>query len=124
MIKFVHKGSFDKTEAFLKRNNPMNIADILRRYGEAGVEALRANTPVDSGKTADSWSYELVEDKTGYHIYWRNSHFNKGVSIAILIQYGHGTGTGGYVEAIDYINPAIKPIFDEMADSAWREVTR
>ena len=124
MIKFVHKGSFKNTEAFLNRNKNMEIRDILDRYGREGVEALKANTPIDSGKTADSWGYEIVEDSKGYRIYWTNTHFNKGVNIAILIQYGHGTGTGGYVEGRDFINPAIRPIFDNMAESAWKEVTR
>ena len=124
MIKFVHKGSFKNTEAFLNRNKKMDVYKILTSYAEQGVEALRENTPKDSGETADSWSYEIVESSRGYRIYWRNSHVNKGIPIAILIQYGHGTGTGGYVQGRDFINPAIQPIFDKIADEAWKEVTK
>lgn len=124
MIKFVHKGSFKNTEAFLNRNKKMDVYKILTSYAEQGVEALQENTPKDSGETADSWSYEIVESSRGYKIYWRNSHVNKGIPIAILIQYGHGTGTGGYVQGRDFINPAIQPIFDKIADEAWKEVTK
>lgn len=124
MIKFVHRGSFKNTEAFLKRNEKMEVLSILRRYGQEGVEALRESTPKDSGETANSWSYEIRETSQGYRIYWSNSNVNKGVPIAILIQFGHGTGTGGYVEGRDYINPAIQPIFDKIADDAWKEVTK
>lgn len=123
MIKFVHKGDFKNTEAFLKRNEKLDIDSILNYYGAKGVEALSAATPKDSGETASSWSYEIVKSNGKMRIYWRNSHVNKGIPIAILIQYGHGTGTGGYVEGRDFINPAIRPIFDSMADDAWREVT-
>lgn len=124
MIKFVHKGSFKNTETFLKRNEKMEVLSILQKYGQEGVEALRESTPKDSGETANSWSYEIRETSQGYQIYWSNSNINKGVPIAILIQFGHGTGTGGYVEGRDYINPAIQPIFDKIADDAWREVTK
>jgi len=124
MIKFVHRGDFKKTEEFLKRNRKIEIRQILNYYGQKGVEALRDATPKDTGKTADSWNYEITEDDKGYHIYWNNTSKNKGVQIAILIQYGHGTGTGGYVQGRDFINPAIRPIFDEIADTAWREVTK
>ena len=123
MITFVHKGNFKNTEEFLKRNKKIQIMKILQSYGQLGVEALADNTPVDSGETAKSWSYEIVEDSEGYRIFWRNSHVNKGLPIAILIQYGHGTGTGGYVEGRDFINPALRPVFDNMADAAWKEVT-
>lgn len=123
MIKFIHKGSFKNTEAFLKRNEQLKIEDILTKYGEEGVNALSEATPKDTGETASSWSYEIVKDSKGYRIYWRNSHVNEGIPIAILIQYGHGTGTGGYVQGRDFINPAMQVIFDNLADSAWREVT-
>ena len=123
MIRFVHRGDFRHTEEFLKRNKKIQIMNILTAYAQKGVEALSDNTPVDSGETARSWSYEIVEDSEGYRIFWRNSHVNQGIPIAILIQYGHGTGTGGYVEGRDYINPALQPVFDEMADAAWKEVT-
>lgn len=124
MIKIIQKGNFNNTERFLKRNKKIRIYEILKAYGEIGVEALSMNTPVDSGETAKSWSYEIVEDREGYRIYWRNSHVNNGIPIAILIQYGHGTGTGGYVQGRDFINPALRPVFDDMADEAWKEVTR
>lgn len=124
MIKFVHRGSFKNTEAFLERNKKMDIYNTLRKYGEAGVEALREYTPKDTGETANAWSYEIVETSKGYRIYFRNSHVNKGVPIAIILQYGHGTGTGGYVEGRDYINPALQPVFTSLADEAWEEVTK
>lgn len=124
MIKFVHKGDFKNTEAFLNRNKELDINAILNAYGQKGVEALSQNTPTDSGKTAESWSYEITKTRKGYSIYWRNSNVNQGIPIAILIQYGHGTGTGGYVEGRDFINPAIQPVFDEIADAVWKEVTR
>lgn len=124
MIKFVHKGDFKKTEEFLKRNKDLDINAILNAYGRKGVEALSENTPKDSGKTAGAWSYEIVKTRKGCSIYWRNANVNQGIPIAILIQYGHGTGTGGYVEGRDFINPAIQPVFDEIADEVWKEVTR
>lgn len=93
------------------------------KYGIEGVEALASSTPVDSGKTADSWSYEIVGKKTSASIIWNNSNVNNGVPIAIILNYGHGTGTGGYVAGREYISPAIQPIFDKIADDAWREVT-
>lgn len=124
MIKFVHKGDFRKTEEFLKRNKDLDIRTILNTYGQKGVEALSENTPKDSGKTAESWSYEIVKTRKGWSIYWRNANVNQGIPIAILIQYGHGTGTGGYVQGRDFINPAIRPVFDEIADEVWKEVTR
>jgi hypothetical protein len=124
MIKFVHKGSFKNTEAFLERNKKMDIYKTLQKYGEQGVAALSANTPKDTGVTADSWSYEIVETAKGFKIYYRNSNLNEGIPIAIIIQYGHGTGTGGYVEGRDYINPALQPVFTNLADEAWEEVTK
>lgn len=123
MITVKVKGSFAKTEAFLKKASKMQIYAILNKYGAKGVEALSKNTPVDTGLTAESWSYEIVETGSGYKIYWKNSNIVDGVPIAIILQYGHGTGTGGYVQGRDYINPALQPVFDELADSAWKEVT-
>lgn len=123
MITVKHKGSFAKTEAFLKKASKMNIDSILNKYGSKGVEALKSNTPVDSGLTSESWSYEIQKTGNGYRIYWKNSNIVKGVPIAVILQYGHGTGTGGYVQGRDYINPALRPIFDEIANSAWKEVT-
>lgn len=122
MITIKQKGNFAKTDAFLKKVSKMDTLSILNRYGSKGVEALRSNTPTDTGHTANSWSYEVVQTSTGYRIYWKNSNIVDGVPIAIILQYGHGTGTGGYVEGRDYINPALRPIFDEIAESAWKEV--
>lgn len=96
---------------------------ILRKYGEAGVEALAAATPARTGETAAAWSYEIVETRGGYSIFRSNGHTNNGVNIALILQYGHGTGTGGYVKGIDYINPAMEPIFNAIAKEAWKEVT-
>lgn len=124
MIEFHMKGSFDKTFAFLKRNRKMNLGD-LDKFGQAGVDALRQATPKDSGLTADSWYYEIVESDGRVAIQWLNSHVVNGwCNIAVILQYGHGTGTGGYVEGRDYINPALRPIFDKIAKNAWEEVTR
>ena len=124
MITFRHQGNFSKTEKFLKKASKADISSILHKYGRKGVDALAAATPVDSGLTASSWDYEVSMSRGSYTITWSNSHINKGVPIAIILQYGHGTGTGGWVQGRDYINPAIQPIFDEIADSAWREVTK
>lgn len=97
--------------------------EILKKYGEIGVEALAAATPKDTGTTAASWRYEIVKKRDGYSLYWCNDNVHNGVNIALILQYGHGTGTGGYVKGMDYINPAIRPIFDAIANDAWREVT-
>ena len=123
MISFSHKGDLSKTTRFLKRARSINISDILNKYGAEGVTALASATPVESGKTATSWGYEIEVSKASSKITFINSHINKGVPIAIILQYGHGTGTGGWVQGRDYINPAIQPIFDKIADEAWREVT-
>lgn len=124
MVIIEHKGSFDKTEKFLRRMSETNIRAILEKYGREGVAALAAATPVDSGLTANSWGYEVQVFRRSYVINWTNSNINKGVPIALVIQYGHGTRNGGWVEGRDYINPAIQPIFDKIADEAWREVTK
>lgn len=122
MIRFVHKGDFKRTEAFFRTASTGSYLNALTKYAEAGVEALASATPKESGETASSWSYEIERTGDGYSIFWSNSHINQGVNIAVILQYGHGTGTGGYVEGIDYINPAIRPIFEEIADAAWKEV--
>lgn len=124
MIDFRHRGSFSHVERFLKRVKKMRIEHILNEYGQLGVEALANNTPKDSGKTASSWGYTIEVTDTGSSITWTNSNVNKGVNIAVILQYGHGTGTGGYVEGRDYINPAMQPIFDKIADESWKEVTK
>lgn len=124
MIRIKQRGDFSKTEKFLKKSFGRNYFRELEKYGRQGVEALSAATPVDSGLTAISWSYEIIQNDSGISIVWKNSNVNDGVNIAIILQYGHGTRNGGYVSGIDYINPALKPIFDKMADAAWKEVTR
>ena len=93
-------------------------------YGEKGVSALASATPVDTGKTAESWQYKIEQTKGSIRIYWTNTNVNNGVPIAIIIQTGHGTGTGGYVQGRDYINPAIRPIFDNIANDVWRDITK
>lgn len=123
MITFSHKGDFKKTYNFLKRAKKLSMDD-LREYGELGVEALSQATPRDSGRTAESWYYQIVQTKDGYSLEFLNSNVVDGVPIAIIIQYGHGTGTGGYVQGRDYINPAIRPIFDDIARNLWKEVTK
>lgn len=123
MIQFKHSGDFKHAEALFKNVAKRRAQSILAKYGQAGVDALAAATPSRTGETAALWSYEIVETRSGYSIYWSNSHVNRGVNIALILQYGHGTGTGGYVRGIDYINPAIRPIFDEIANAAWKEVT-
>ena len=117
-------GDLSKTMKFLNRLQNKDYLNILSEYGKRGVDALRAATPKDSGKTADSWYYEITQDRNKTTIEWCNSNMNKGVSIALILQYGHGTGTGGYVQGTDYINPAMKAIFDDLANECWKEVTK
>lgn len=122
-IRFIHKGDLGPSMRFLKSLKDKDFLKNLDKYGRKGVEALSLATPVDTGKTAQSWNYEIRYFKGGASIVWTNSNVNKGENIAILLQYGHGTRNGGYVQGRDYINPALRPIFDEIADSAWKEVT-
>lgn len=123
-VKMVFKkGDFRKTEKFLEGARVFNIKPLLKRYGEAGVRALQAATPRDTGELASSWGYEIQTDRTTARVTWTNSKNVDGVPIAIILQYGHGTGGGGYVEGRDYINPALQGIFDQLADAAWKEVT-
>lgn len=122
MISFVHKGNFKNTEKFFDRIMHRSYKDILASYGERGVKALAAATPKDTGKTADSWTYSIEEGKGTVSIVWSNTNVNKGLNIAVLLQYGHGTRNGGYVQGRDYINPALQPLFDEIANKAWEEV--
>lgn len=125
MISVTQSGDFKKTFYFLNKvSNNRYVKIILDKYGRQGVEALRSATPRDSGKTAESWGYETNVTDTGLEIIWKNSNVNDGVPIAIILQYGHGTGTGGYVKGRDYINPAIRPVFDKISQDLWREVTR
>ena len=123
IIQFKQKGDFSKTESFLKKLRKLDLDSVLDKYGKLGVQALANATPVETGKTAASWDYKLEKGKGVVTITWTNSNVNNGVPIALLIQYGHGTGTGGYVQGRDYIKPAILPIFDQLADALWKEVT-
>lgn len=124
MIRFEQKGDFSKTERLLERNKDIDYLAILDKYGSAGVAALSGTTPVRTGLTANSWGYEIVKEKNSYSIYWTNSNIQNGVVIAVILQYGHGTRNGGFVQGRDYINPALKSVFDEIANDAWREVCR
>lgn len=123
MISFRHKGDFKKTEKYFKELKEFSVRDVLEKYGRQGVAALSSATPVETGKTARSWSYMIKEEKESVTISFVNSNINRGVKIAIILQYGHGTGTGGWVNGRDYINPAIRPVFDKIAEEAWEEVT-
>lgn len=126
-VNFTHKGNFNKLENFLAKAVHVKpvVRRILEKYGKKGVEALREATPKDTGLTSESWTYEIVEEKGALKIVWRNTNVANGwVPVAILLQYGHATGNGGYVQGIDYINPAIKSIFTNMADEAWKEVSQ
>ena len=123
MISIRQKGDYSKVTRYLERvKKGINIKN-LDKYGQAGVEALSSATPVDTGLTARSWYYEIEKLKGGVRISFCNSNIQNGVPIAIILQYGHRTRTGGWVEGRDYINPAIQPIFDEMAKNAWKEVS-
>lgn len=125
-INFEHKGEFTNFEKFLTKSLHIKslVKPILRKYGERGVEYLKEATPKDTGKTADSWTYEIEEDSNGnYRIIWSNTNVVDGwANVAILLQYGHATKNGGFVKGNDYINPAIAKVFGEMADEAWKEV--
>lgn len=124
MISFNHKGDFSKLNTYLERLKRINYSSILDKYGKEGVAALAASTPIESGRTASSWYYEVSGGRDQVKITFLNSHVNQGVPIAIILQLGHGTGTGGWVEGRDYINPAVQPVFDRITDEAWREVTK
>ena len=123
-IKITQKGEFEKITKYLTELDSRKVLRVLDKYGRLGVEALRSTTPVDTGLTAASWYYEISVQGTTVTLAFHNSHVNKGVNIAIILQYGHGTGTGGWVEGRDYINPALQPLFSELADEAWKEVTQ
>ena len=124
-IKFIGKGDFNNLERYLKKSVSVNanITSILHRYGAEGVKMLSAATPMDTGKTASSWGYEIVVTNQKSKIVWTNSSMAGSTPVAILLQYGHMTGNGGYVEGTDYINPVMRDLFGRMADSVWREVT-
>lgn len=124
MISVRQKGGFNKLEAYLRNAAKKSKIKDLDKYGIAGVDALSSATPVDTGLTAGSWYYKIKEDKNGVSISFCNSNIQDGVPIAIILQYGHATGNGAWVQGRDYINPALRPVFDKMADDAWREVTK
>jgi hypothetical protein len=124
MITITQKGNFNNTEKYLNRLKTQDAFRVLSKYGSLGVAALSNATPTDSGRTATSWYYSIKIRKGYYSIRWHNGNVRDGIPIAVLIQYGHGTGTGGYVQGRDYIMPAIRPIFDQIAAEAWREVTK
>lgn len=124
MITFRQKGDFSKLTRFLEKAKETVGRGDLDRYGREGVAALASATPIDSGLTASSWYYEIENRNGSVTISFHNSNIQNGVPIAIILQYGHGTGTGGWVAGRDYINPAIRPIFDQIANDAWKEVTK
>ncbi len=123
MISFKSKGDFSDLNSFLERAKETIKLGDLDRYGREGVAALAAATPKDTGRTAESWHYEIIHEKESVSISFYNTNIQNGVPIAILLQYGHGTRNGGWVEGRDYINPAIQPIFDKIAEDAWKEVS-
>lgn len=122
MVRFTVKGDFNRTFKFLKKMESFEVTKILKKYGDVGVSALASATPTDTGLTASCWGYEIVTSGEDATIYWTNTNQNKGVYIAVILQFGHGTGTGGYVVGRDYINPAMRPVFDKIAEEAWMEV--
>ena len=122
MIKIRQKGDFTKTTKYLERAKRGINLKSLKKYAIEGVEALKSNTPVDTGLTAESWYYEMINENGKIRISFCNSNIQNGVPIAIILQYGHATGNGGWVEGRDYINPSIQPLFDELVKKAWKEV--
>lgn len=124
MIKFENKGDFSKTTNFLTNLKRSKLVKDLDKFGKKGVEALKSVTPINTGLTSNSWYYEIIEENNSTKINFCNSNIQNGVPIAIILQYGHGTRNGGWVEGRDYINPAIQPIFDAIVNNAWKEVTR
>jgi hypothetical protein len=123
VISFSSEGSFDKTLKFLSALQRLDIGKICEAQAQKGVKALMASTPRDSGIAANSWGYKIIRGKGSVMIGWTNSDVESGFPVALMIQYGHGTGTGGWVQGIDYINPAMRPIFDEIAETVWKAVT-
>lgn len=121
MIKITHKGDFSKTERFFNKVLKRNYLNIIADHCERGLEALRAATPSESGKTAEAWGYEIENSDGITTVYFTNDHINDGVNIAILLIYGHGTRNGGYVQGNDFVTPTLEPIFQDIADKMWRE---
>ena len=124
MINIRQKGDFKNLSAFLEKTKEKLNLGLLDKYGREGVAALQAATPKDTGKTSESWYYKIERKNGSVSLTFHNSNQNKGVPIAIILQYGHATGNGGYAEGVDYINPALRPIFDKIAEEAWKEVKK
>lgn len=124
MITIEQKGDFKKFNTFCEKLKSIVKVSNLDKFGQKGVDALKAATPKDTGLTASSWEYNIKRTNDSVTLEWNNTNVNDGCNIALLIQYGHGTKTGGYVSGTDYINPTLKPIFDEIADGVWKEVTK
>lgn len=124
MISFRQKGDFSKLTRYFEKVKESAKIGVLDKYGREGVAALSSATPVKTGRTASSWYYEIERQNGSVSLVFKNSYIEHGVPIAVIIQYGHGTGTGGWVQGRDYINPAIQPIFDRIANDAWKEVTK
>ena len=123
LVVMKQSGSLKNFEGFLYKNRKRRIYQLLNEYGKQGVELLRDATPVDTGKTATGWDYEIEVNSQGISLYWVNNNVNEGVPIAILIQYGHATRSGSYVQGVDYINPGLRPLFESMATKLWKEVS-
>lgn len=123
LVVMKQSGSLKNFEGFLYKNRKKRLYQLLNEYGKQGVELLRDATPVDTGKTATGWDYEIEVSSQGVSLYWVNNNVNEGVPIAILIQYGHATRSGSYVQGIDYINPVLRPLFESMATKLWKEVS-
>jgi hypothetical protein len=123
MIAFKQSGDFKYTEKFLKQAVKANFLQVLQKYAKEGVSALASATPINTGKTSRSWDYEIQSSNGNIKIYWTNSNIVDNVPIAVILEYGHGTRNGGYVQGRDYIKPAIRPVFDRIADGAWKEVS-
>ena len=123
MISYTVTGSFARTETFLKSMEHLNIPAILRKYGHIGVQALSNATPIETGRAASSWGFEVTSQNGLHTIAWTNNDVENGFPVVIMLQYGHGTGTGGYVQGRDFINPALRPIFDRIANEVWKVVT-
>ena len=124
LIKVKHKGNFNKTERFFNRALNKNYRNILAKYGQMGVDVLSAATPLESGRTASSWNYGISEEKGKVTLYWTNSNQEQGVCIAVLLIYGHALPNGAYVEGNDFVTPAMRPVFRQIANESWKEVVR
>jgi len=122
LIKFKYTGNFNKAESFLSNLSKKDFSGVFEKYGREGVQALSNSTPIDSGETSNTWDYEIVKKKNSIKIFWTNSNIVDGIPVAILLQYGHGTRSGTFVEGRNFINPAITPIFDKIAENLWKEV--